>query len=491
MTGQLRRAPVGSDVLQALIEELAESLRRSVALAGPLTGRICSSRHFDDADPARVHSLLQGRASSEVARHILDQGVAQWSGPGFVEGRDDLGLLPRYCVPLRERGHFLGLLTVVAPDMSLPREVTEAIARATPAIAGQMYADHVLADAGKTREQKLLLSLLGPDPAARAGARKQFLDDALLADAPHAVVSVVQMERSHVSPGQVETALRGALEGLRRTRSANGVFAVTPDRAVLLQLSDRPWEQEALREQSTHILKSLGTRPGVSAAPVAGIGVGGWQTGLADAWTSYEQALVAVRAARRMPELNSIGSWEELGEFAVLLKLPDHALNESLLPKPLRALLESSGRHRLESTLRCFLDHAGSIPRTAEALRIHRTSLYYRLRRIQDITGLDLDNGADRITLHLGLRIHELLSPLEVSGEDGRCQGQDAAPGGDPVGRGGPGGLPPGVGAAAAGEAGRQPLVRPRRRTAVGAARNDRSGEYATTAGDSRSLARP
>ncbi|MFI9584226.1 helix-turn-helix domain-containing protein [Streptomyces sp. NPDC052236] len=42
---------------------------------------------------------------------------------------------------------------------------------------------------------------------------------------------------------------------------------------------------------------------------------------------------------------------------------------------------------RLRETLRCFREHAGSIPRTAEALQIHRTSLHYRLRQIQEITG--------------------------------------------------------------------------------------------------------
>ncbi|MFH9060911.1 helix-turn-helix domain-containing protein [Streptomyces coeruleorubidus] len=39
-----------------------------------------------------------------------------------------------------------------------------------------------------------------------------------------------------------------------------------------------------------------------------------------------------------------------------------------------------------------------------------RTSLYYRLRQIREITGLDLDNGADRLVLHMGLRVEELLA---------------------------------------------------------------------------------
>ncbi|MFG2115827.1 PucR family transcriptional regulator [Streptomyces sp. NPDC048718] len=440
MAETLRRAPVGSAVLQELIDELAESLGRSVALADPQIRGICSSRHFGDADPARVYSLLQGRAGHEVARHVLDQGVAQWSRPGFVAGRDDLGLLTRYCVPLRERGHFLGLLTIVVPDARLDPEAIDAVARATPAIAGRVYAEQVLAHAEKRREQELLLALLGPDPAARAEARRRLVDDMRLPDAPHAVVGVVQLAGARVSPGQVSDVLRGVVEDSRRTRSAHGVFAVLPDRAVLLQLADRPLTPEQLQTQSRRILEGLGTCPDASAAPV--VGTGGHQTGLAGARTSHEQALVAVRAARRMPSLKGVGSWEELGELAVLLHLPDRALNESLLPGPLRALLESGCGPRLEETLRCFLDQAGSVPRAAEALRIHRTSLYYRLRQIQEITGLDLDNGADRITLHLGLRTRELLMSLGASGGydgDGRRPGRAAAPGNAPAARTGTG----------------------------------------------------
>ncbi|MEU3568917.1 helix-turn-helix domain-containing protein [Kitasatospora sp. NPDC036755] len=432
MTEQWRRAPVGSAALKDLVEKLAESLHRSVALVDPSVGRVCSSRHFDDADRARVHVLLQGRPSGDVARHVLAQGVTRWTKPGYVEGRDDLGLLPRYCVPLRERGRLLGLLAVVVPDGSLPPEAVGAIARATPAIVGQLSADHESADPERTREKRLLLSLLGADPAARTDARQQLLDGALLPDAPHAVVCSVQVARSRMPPGQLATALRGTLEDVLRSRSVRGAFAVESNRAVLLRLADRPWAPEALREQSARLVAALGAELDASADPV--VGIGGQQRGLAEAWTSHEQALVAVRAARRMPGLEGVGSWDDLGEFAVLLQLPDHALNESLLPKPLRALLESDCGSRLEETLRCFLDHAGSVARTTEELRIHRTSLYYRLRRIQEITGLDLDNGADRFALHLGLRVRELLVSLGAF-DDGRYRRPAAAPGGGLVDR--------------------------------------------------------
>ncbi|MFD9560994.1 PucR family transcriptional regulator [Streptomyces sp. NPDC059994] len=415
MTVRPQRARPGSAELQALVDELAERLGRSVAVDDPLIRMVCTSRHFGDEDPVRIGTLLQGRADNATVRYVLDQGVAQWSRPGFIDGRDDLGLLPRYVVPLRERGHLLGLLMVVAPDKALGENETEAIARAADAMAAQMYTENLSADTRKTDERTLVLDLVDANVARRTAARRQAMELGLLGEADHVLVTFVQLCRGTEPVRQSEAALWAALEGFRQTRSAQGLVAIYQERAILLQLRDRPPGPDEVTAQSARILDELHTFLDPSAAPV--IGVGGRHHGLHDASTSYEQSLVAARAARRLPSLKSMGDWDLLGEFAVLLQLPEHALNGSLVPKPLRTLNEAGGGDRLRDTLRCFLEHAGSIPRTADALRLHRTSLYYRLRQIQEITGLDLDDGAHRLTLHLGLRIEELLT---AGGEAGR-----------------------------------------------------------------------
>ncbi|MFE6227880.1 MULTISPECIES: helix-turn-helix domain-containing protein [unclassified Streptomyces] len=409
MTGRLQRARPGSPELQALVDELAERLGRSVAVDDPLVRMVCTSRHFGDEDPVRIGTLLQGRADNAAIRHVLAQGVTQWSRPGFIDGRDDLGLLPRYVVPLRERGHLLGLLVVVVPEKKLGEEETAAIARAADAMSAQMYGEHVAADTRKTAERDLVLALVGTDVSARATARRHGEELGLLGAAEHVLVTVVQLGCGTEPVPQSEAALWAALEGYRQTRSAQGLIAIGKERATLLQLRGRQPGAEEVAAQSARILGELRTFLDPSADPV--IGVGGRHPGLDGARTSYEQALVAARGARRLASLNSVGDWELLGEHAVLLQLPEHALNASLVPEPLRTLSEAHGGDRLRDTLRCFLEHAGSIPRTADALGIHRTSLYYRLRQIQEVTGLDLDDGAHRLTLHLGLRIGELVAP--------------------------------------------------------------------------------
>lgn len=408
MTVRLQRARPGSPELQALVDELAERLGRSVAVDDPLVRLVCTSRHFGDEDPVRIGTLLQGRADNATIRYVLAQGVTQWSRAGFIDGRDDLGLLPRYVVPLRERGHLLGLLMVVVPEKTLAEQETHAIARVADAVAAQMHGERIATDTRKADERDLVLALVGTDVAARTTARWRGKELGLLGAAEHVLVTVVQLSSTELVR-QSEAALWGALEGFRQTRSAQGLIAIGRERATLLQLRHRPPGQDEVTAQSARILDELRTFLGPSADPV--IGVGGRHPSPDDAWASYGQALVAARAARRLPTLKSTGDWELLGELAVLFQLPEHALNESLVPKPLRTLRDTHGGDRLRDTLRCFLEHAGSIPRTADALGIHRTSLYYRLRQIQEITGLDLDDGAHRLTLHLGLRIEELLAP--------------------------------------------------------------------------------
>ncbi|MER7707837.1 helix-turn-helix domain-containing protein [Kitasatospora sp. NPDC097605] len=408
----IQRASPGGEALQSLVDGLAEELGRSVVLDDPLVRMICTSRHFGDEDRVRVRTLLQGIADDETIRYVLSRGVAQWTRPGHLDGRDDLGLQPRYCVPILERGHMLGILMVVAKEGDLTEAETAAIARVSRAVAAEMYAERLASDADEEQTRSLVNRLVGPDSAQRSTARRRLLDDGLLPAGPHVVVTHVAVSGLRGPSGRIEVALRGALEPFRQTRTAHGLLAIEQDRAVLVQVFEREPSEEDLDLQSRGIVRSLETFLDRGAATV--VGVGGRRAELGDAWISHDQARVAVRAARRLPQLGGIGDWERLGEYAVLLQLPDSALNDFLVPEPLRRLLGGGAHARLEETLRCFLENAGSVPRTAEILEVHRTSLYYRLRQIQEITGLDLDDGAHRLVLHMGLRLWDLLhTPAE------------------------------------------------------------------------------
>ncbi|MGB3444391.1 MAG: helix-turn-helix domain-containing protein [Actinophytocola sp.] len=66
----------------------------------------------------------------------------------------------------------------------------------------------------------------------------------------------------------------------------------------------------------------------------------------------------------------------------------------------------------LASREETYLDSAGSAVETSKALRLHRTSLYYRLRRVESLTYTNLKDGGDRLMLHLSLKMARLHGPV-------------------------------------------------------------------------------
>ena len=78
------------------------------------------------------------------------------------------------------------------------------------------------------------------------------------------------------------------------------------------------------------------------------------------------------------------------------------------MPASFERLLSSGEAASLVATLERYLDLGGDARAAAEALHLHRSSLYARLHRIEEIAGVDLHSGEDRLELHLALRIWRL-----------------------------------------------------------------------------------
>ncbi|MFE1945411.1 PucR family transcriptional regulator [Streptomyces massasporeus] len=142
-----------------------------------------------------------------------------------------------------------------------------------------------------------------------------------------------------------------------------------------------------------------------SAAPRSGpaAGVATPRSGLADLVTAWAEASAAARAALAEARFGPVAQWASIGPFRLLTALPPEVAHD-----PVARTLLAPVHHELARTAEVFLDCAGQAARAAAELGIHRQTLYYRLSRIEKLTGLDLDDGEDRLLLHMALKAHRL-----------------------------------------------------------------------------------
>lgn len=113
---------------------------------------------------------------------------------------------------------------------------------------------------------------------------------------------------------------------------------------------------------------------------------------------SYREAAFAATVAVAVPELGPVARWEDLGALRLL--------RDVAAPDPVLGALRDTPE--LQETLEVYLDHAGNVAHSAAALHIHRQTLYYRLSRIETLTGCDLGDGQARLLLHMSVKLARL-----------------------------------------------------------------------------------
>jgi purine catabolism regulator len=140
------------------------------------------------------------------------------------------------------------------------------------------------------------------------------------------------------------------------------------------------------------------------------IGVSREHSGFEGFRQSFLEARRAVELGRALAPERAITCFDDLGVYRVLFALRDsdtmREFHDDLLGSLLRYDAEKGSE--LIPTLDAYLRSNNAVD-VSRQLNLHRNSLLYRLRRIRAITGLDLDDAETRLSLHLALKIREVL----------------------------------------------------------------------------------
>ncbi|MER7895429.1 helix-turn-helix domain-containing protein [Streptomyces sp. NPDC096046] len=413
-------------------------------------------------DPVRTRSILTRRSTAAVRAWFEGFGITRATGPVRIPPTPKAGVYRgRICLPVRHRGVVHGYVWLLDDDPG-PSERRLSDAMRVTARIGALLADEAQHGADLSRE---LRAVLTAERGWQSDMAVAELRTALgpRADGPHTLVCVAPWPSADPDDAPSVRAVPGAtalctlpwgttaqcVAVLLRLRSPEVLTPATTAAGRLLERVRGAGGPASAAGQGpgsagpggavaggsdgaangvggpAGMSRSARSRPTASAdgatgatpsgrrggaspdtgGPAAGVaaGVATPRSGLADLAAAWWEASAAARAALAEARLGPVAQWASIGPFRLLTAVPPEIARD-----PVARTLLAPVHHELARTAEVYLDCAGQAARAAAELGVHRQTLYYRLSRIEKLTGLDLDDGEDRLLLHMTLKAHRL-----------------------------------------------------------------------------------
>ncbi|AFA74884.1 hypothetical protein GPOL_c38730 [Gordonia polyisoprenivorans VH2] len=395
-----------------LFELAAEVARRThglVSIEDQRSHVLAYSRAGDEADELRRLSILGREGPPEMLAWLRQWGVmdALRTSHGVVRvaARNDLGLRPRMAAPIRSGPDFLGVVWLQQGDSEFATDA-ETILRGAAAVAARVISRRRAAGTGHDEIVRRLLGAHGESiDAGYLGAQLGIASDAPVivvgfagrgpsvgevagSGIPAGVVSALTLHASALRPLSVTTTLGArayvVLPGDGSEGNGPGVGSVLAWAHSAVEAADRQF-QTSVRA--------------VVAGPAAGLSEVPELRRLADRVLDAAQ-----RESDLIDPVTTVSASQTgvlLGEIVALLSANPDLIDRRVVELADRDT-ESGGD--LTASLRAYLDHFGDVRAASEALHIHPNTLRYRIRRIRDLTDMDLDDPATRLVVALSLR---------------------------------------------------------------------------------------
>ena len=123
----------------------------------------------------------------------------------------------------------------------------------------------------------------------------------------------------------------------------------------------------------------------------------------------HQEAVRAMQLGQRL-HLNHLVEFNSLGIYQLLSQIEHVGTVQQFAQEIIGPLAEYDRRHRgsLVETIDAYFNHHANVSQTAESLFIHRNTLLYRLERIKELTGQDINQADMRLALQLALKLWQL-----------------------------------------------------------------------------------
>lgn len=404
---KLMELAIAGESLADLTTELSRLAGRAVALEGR------------DGGLLGFHAEPENTVSEGIAQRILQQtntpahgwlrsvGSSSSAEPPVHAWTTDDGWT-RIVAPVTGRTGLLGNVSILVPEGQEGPEDTILASRAAAASAVALAREHAAANVRREVELNVLDEML--DGALRSEISLSQQAQRLGHDLNQEFCTLnARVDPAQSGPARSREGRWNVLEeGLRQVQRSAGLNLLWRVRNTSAEIvwpvqgSGSPAEvARVIQDALCAALQSQGFTEVVS------IGIGRPGHGIQGIRRSHQEARQALTLGRRLHGAGHITDFDALGIYRLILAAEQLPELKAFQEEALGVLLAYDRVHRsnLTQTLEAFFAANCSPKEAASILEVHRNTVLYRLDRIAEITGLQLDDPDTRLRLHLALHI--------------------------------------------------------------------------------------
>ncbi|ATW27671.1 PucR family transcriptional regulator [Candidatus Formimonas warabiya] len=166
--------------------------------------------------------------------------------------------------------------------------------------------------------------------------------------------------------------------------------------------------EKVLRQKLQEIIRNIKTRfPKINIS----VGVGKPYKGVRNIKNSYEEAETSLKVEQYLNGGEKVVFFQELGLYRFLYELKGSETMKTFHDEIVGKLkqYDDQNHSNMVHTLISYFKNDCNLNRTAKDLYIHKNSVIYRVKKIEEITGLKFSNPEDRFNLQLCLKLQYLI----------------------------------------------------------------------------------
>ncbi|MCG9730161.1 helix-turn-helix domain-containing protein [Shewanella sp. Isolate13] len=306
------------------------------------------------------------------------------------------GVKPGINLPLHYKGKIIGVIGITGEPEKL-RSYGELLKMTAEIIVEQA---NTLEQAQWQYRQKeeLIIDLIKSEGAFTAHQRNWASQLEIDLNLPR-VVAVIKVQANEEETA-ANSMLKQVMHLLETPSRGNLVAMSSMTELVILKpafLDGKTWDPNLESERIDQLLARL-PKEFVSRLKIS---LGHYFPAPEDLNRSYQTALETLAIGQQMRPEQSKYLYEDYSLLVLLSALKDSWRGKELLC-PYQALLSADKNGQLVKTLTAYLQHFGDLQQCANVLFIHRNTLRYRLDRIQQITGANLNQLDGLLQLYIG-----------------------------------------------------------------------------------------